>query len=168
MKKIFTILGMIAASVLFNLAMAQPPQEDEASKEQKLTQNAYRIAEKLMLSDAQTEKFVPVYSAYKKDLNAVKEQYRQPKRNPEQKQEPLTDSEVDARIRADFAKSQAILDVRKAYYEKLLKVLSPKQIRKVYEIEKQQAEAAEARRAQKAGGAPGMRHETGSRQRIRP
>lgn len=47
-----------------------------------------------------------------------------------------TDEEIDKAIRARFDKSQRILEVRRHYYDEYRKFLTPRQIEKVYKLEK--------------------------------
>lgn len=47
-----------------------------------------------------------------------------------------TDAEVEQAIKARFAQSRKILDVREKYYNEFRKFLSPKQIQKMYNMEK--------------------------------
>ena len=47
-----------------------------------------------------------------------------------------TDAEVEQAIKARFAQSRKILDIREEYYNEFRKFLSPKQIQKMYNMEK--------------------------------
>ena len=48
----------------------------------------------------------------------------------------LTDAEVEQVIKARFAQSRKMLDIREKYYNEFRKFLSPKQIQKMYNMEK--------------------------------
>lgn len=140
MKKIFTL----ATAVLFaavSMAFAQPRgyghndgDGQRATPEERAERMARGMAEQLALSDDAAAKFIPVYKAFHMEQMAINKEYR-PERKAEG--ESYSDAEVDAMIRKDFEKSQKILDLRKAYYEKFLGVISPKQIRAMYQKEKE-------------------------------
>ena len=51
----------------------------------------------------------------------------------------LTDAEVEQQIKGRFAQSRKILDVREKYYNEFRKILSSKQIMKIYQTEKSNA-----------------------------
>ena len=48
----------------------------------------------------------------------------------------LTDAEVEQHIKDRFAHSRMMLDLQEKYYTEFRKVLSPKQIEKIYQMEK--------------------------------
>lgn len=152
MKKILLTAAMMLATCSLYFASAQDAQKPERSPEQKAEFKARKIANTLLLSDDSTNKFVPIYKAYKLELNAINKKYRREKRSEDQKGTPLSDDEVDTIIRNGFAKSKEILDVRVTYYEKFLKVLTPKQIKKMYDDEKNAADMAVHHRWEKKHG----------------
>ena len=86
------------------------------NKEQMLEIQCNQIIKGLALDDATTAKFIPVYKQTPKPLP--------------------TDAEVEQAIKARFAQSRKILDVREKYYNEFRKFLSPKQIQKMYNMEK--------------------------------
>lgn len=47
-----------------------------------------------------------------------------------------TDAEIDQMIQDNFAQSHKLLDIREKYYAKFHKILTPKQIMKIYQVEK--------------------------------
>lgn len=51
----------------------------------------------------------------------------------------LTDAEMEQQIKGRFAQSRKILDVREKYYDEFRKILSPKQIMKIYRTEQNNA-----------------------------
>lgn len=154
---ILSALVLLASSFIY-AASAQESQKQDFTPEQKAEFKAQRLANALLLNDEMTQKFVPVYKAYRLELNAANEKYRPAKRGEEMKGQPMTDKEVDAFIRNGFAKSRAILDIRVAYYDKFLKVLTPKQIKKMYEEEKHAADNAVHKRWEKHNRPDGGHH----------
>lgn len=154
MKKILLLSAamlMMASAAFAQNNNAAAGQQNEQQKvkltpEQRAQHSAEVMAGKLLLSDADAAKFIPVYKAYKMAMKEVNVKFRPAKRAEELKGTPLTDKEIDAMIRNNFAKSKAILDLRQEYYEKFLKVLSVKQVKKIYDVEKEQADKAAQRR----------------------
>lgn len=162
MKKIFTL----ATAVLFaavSMAFAQPGgyghngDGQRATPEERAERMARGMAEQLALNDDAAAKFIPVYKAFHMDQMAINKEYR-PERKAEG--ESYSDAEVDAMLRKDFEKSQKLLDLRKAYYEKFLGVISPKQIRAMYQKEKEFGFGGHGKRG--GHGAPQQGHK-GSR-----
>lgn len=112
--------------------------------EQMMEMQTNRIVKALALDDATTAKFTPVYTQYLKDLRECRaEAWKQMKQDkaeagkqPGAKKEMLTDAEVEQRIKDRFAHSRKMLDFQEKYYTEFRKVLSPKQIEKIYQMEK--------------------------------
>ena len=93
------------------------------------------------LNEAQGKQFMDLYHAYNKKLHAIHQLYRSDR---PAEGETLTDEQIEKRILDNFAQSRAILDVREQYYKEFRKILTPKQINKIFEDEK-------ARRAEMRG-----------------
>lgn len=154
MKKNF----MISAAMLLVgavMAFAQPQAGKERKQgptpEQRAEFSANMMAEKLLLSDEQSAQFIPVYKAYTLELQQVMMQHRHKMQEPGRR----SDSEIDANIRDDFNKSQEILNLRIAYYDKFVKVLNPRLVNEMYKVEKEQAQRAQFNRYSKMHGAMG-------------
>ena len=100
---------------------------------------------KLMLDDCTAAKFTPVYEKYLKDLSECRMMNRRERpRNNNAEATPatkpvLTDAEIEKQIKDQFAQSRKILDIREKYYNEFRKILSPKQIAKIYQTEKSNA-----------------------------
>ena len=93
------------------------------------------------LNEAQGKQFMDLYHASNKTLHAIHQLYRSDR---PAEGETLTDEQIEKRILDNFAQSRAILDVREQYYKEFRKILTPKQINKIFEDEK-------ARRAEMRG-----------------
>lgn len=147
MKKTIIIAALLLVSSAF-AATAQTASSGAKSKpspEEMTEKMASIMAEKLLLSDETSAKFIPLYKEFNLAFFEVNKKYKKD-------HELKTDKEIDASIRADFSKSQEILDLRKAYYEKFLKVLSPRQIREMYRLEKNAVNKARVHNAKGAMG----------------
>lgn len=95
-----------------------------------------QMVEALALDDETAAKFIPVYKAYLEELRACRGPKMRPEgRKPGEKKE-LTDEEVEKRILNSFAQMRKILDVKEKYYQEFRKILSPKQIQKIYNRER--------------------------------
>lgn len=156
------ILSCVMMLLASSLAFAQKPQKKAKRAPEEIAQaQAVKMAETLLLSEKDAAKFIPVYKEYKLANRAINDKYRKPKVKLEEGQEPpiMTDKEIDEQIRGQFAKSQEVLDLRKAYYEKFLKVLTPRQAQQMYKLEKEQANNAMKR---KQGGPQGCPQGSGA------
>jgi hypothetical protein len=77
----------------------------------------------------------------------------------------MTDAEVEKSIKDQFDHSQKILTLRQEYYKKYSKFLTPKQIQRVYELEKQSMNRLSKRGR---GNAAGRQNAPGRPQAGRP
>lgn len=113
--------------------------------EQMMQWQTNRMVKTLMLDDATAAKFTPVYEKYLKELRDCRMMNYKDKakdKSAEAKQTPKpmpTDAEIEKQIKDQFAQSRKILDIREKYYNEFRKILSPKQIVKIYQAEKNNA-----------------------------
>lgn len=76
----------------------------------------------------------------------------------------LTDAEIAKQIKDQFAQSRKLLDIREKYYTEFSKVLSQKQVTRIYQMEKSNANKFKKEfDRRKKGQKPGQ----GDRQRQR-
>ena len=100
-----------------------------------------QIIKGLALDDATAAKFTPVYKQYMEEMQATRNmgaRRNAANRTAADKQTPKpvpTDAEVEQAIKARFAQSRKMLDIREKYYNEFRKFLSPKQIQKMYNLE---------------------------------
>lgn len=118
----------------------QPPTPEQVVKMQ-----TERMVQTLMLDDATTAKFTPVYGDYLKELRECRLMTRKPDaekadvRAKKKERAAMTDDEVAAMLRNRFAQDRKMLDIREKYYDKFSKILTQKQILKIYQQEKTNA-----------------------------
>lgn len=142
MKK-YLFLMMIAAIMIGSsskaIAQNAPVKKQHITEEQIIEKRTNQMIQILMLDDATTAKFAPVYSQYLKEkMDCRKMALTERSRiNKEANMNMKTDADVDAMIQNQFAQSHKMLDIREKYYAKFHKILSPKQILKIYQTEKQ-------------------------------
>lgn len=123
------IMGMVWLFV--GNVSAQDNEKKRHSREQLAELQARHIADSLALDDATAKKFVDAYRDYQQEVwnsgTSMKKKGNQ----------SLTDAEIENNIKERFAHSRKLLDIREKYYDVYRGFLSPKQIQRVYELEKQ-------------------------------
>jgi len=133
MKRIFSIA--ICAMIMAVCSSAAQARDDDGkkqrmSREQMAEVQAKNIAHALALDDATGQKFVEVFSAYRKEVWALGPLVKK------DNTKDLTEAEAEQRIKKQFEHSQQILSIREKYYKKYSEFLTQKQIQRVYELEK--------------------------------
>ncbi len=118
----------------------------QRNREQMKEMQVKQVSNVLMLDDATAAKFKPVYENYLKELGEArtlgmkkKEPNKEEARNQVKKDGPreqLTDAQIEEGIKNRFAQSRKMLDVREKYYTEFRKYLTPRQILKVYQLER--------------------------------
>ena len=139
MKKVFRLTLVAIIMAAFSTAVsaqdnnaAQNNKKQRMSREQMAEAQAKHIARELALDDATSQKFIETFSAYQKEVWALS-----PKgKGMHQKKGDITDAEAEKAIKDQFEHSQKILTLRQEYYKKYCKFLKPKQIMRVYELER--------------------------------
>lgn len=122
------------------------------TQEQIIEMQGNQMVKVLMLDDATAAKFLPVYTRYLTALRECRTMNRhlrvdntasQTKQTPETKpavKPALTDAQIEKLIQDQFAQSRKILDTREKYYNEFRKLLTPKQIAKIYQTERGNAD----------------------------
>ena len=155
MKRVIRIMLTAIMMVAFSTAVSaqdnnaqQHSKKQRMSREQMAEMQAKHISRQLALDDATSKKFIETFSAYQKEVWALC-----PK-GKHQKKTDMTDAEVEKSIQDQFDHSQKILTLRQDYYKKYSKFLTPKQIQRVYELEKQSMNRLSKRGKGNAAGRP--------------
>ena len=118
---------MAIAAILMSISLsAQDNSRRIISREELAVKQAEHISEALAFDKATSEKFKETYCSFQKELWALGPDHG--------KQRSANPSEEEMRQR--FERSQKILDLRKKYYDIYSSFLTPKQISRVYEIER--------------------------------
>ena len=149
---------VILAVLLVGSPMTLSAQDKEGNKEKKqrptqeqmMQMQTNQMVKALMLDDATTAKFTPVYEQYLKELRECRMMNRKPKAEKTQQgtevagkkegQRPsMTDADIAKMLKDQFAQSRKMLDIREKYYNEFSKILSQKQIMKIYQQEKSNA-----------------------------
>ena len=129
MRKMIIIAMTLLMAISLNAQQPAAKQDGKARIEQQVRQ--YTAA--FSLNEQQAQQFGTLYKAYSKKMKAIHDLYQH--EQPATGTEP-TDEQIEQRILDNFAQSRAILDVREQYYKEFRKILTPKQINKIFEDEK--------------------------------
>ena len=89
-----------------------------------------QVLDALMLDDKTAAEFTSVYKDYQKEMKDCRLP-RMKKRGTE-----MTDDEIAKEIESEFAQGRKVIDVKEKYYKKFKKILTMKQIRKIYSLER--------------------------------
>lgn len=132
MKKIHVIILLISLLLIGAItATAQNNDKQKMTREQLAKAQARHIAqdESLAFDDALTKQFIQTYCAYQKEIWALGP------RIPEVT-DSMTDEEVDRILKSRFERSEKILAIREKYYKKYSEFLTPKQVQRVFELDR--------------------------------
>jgi len=89
---------------------------------------ALRIADEIGVAEADRPAFISMYQDYKKETALIMSENPSPSANSEEA--------AEKKILLDFEKSGKILQLRKDYYFKFKGILTPLQIQKMYDAER--------------------------------
>ncbi len=129
-KIIRTLLLAVMMTACCVTTNAQDKGKQRISREQLAETQARHIAQQLAFDDETTAKFVDTYSRCQKEVWSLAPRKRVGKGASK------NDRETEKAIEERFDRSQKLLDIRKKYYKEYSKFLTPKQIQRVYSIEK--------------------------------
>ena len=143
MRKFFAVMLLVSVVGVQSLS-AQAPQRkggenagERPTPEQMAGFQAAKIAAELALGDEASARFVETYKAFKAEqLNIYKGSFK--RGNPAE----MTEAEVEAKIKAEFETSYKILELREKYYYEFRTFMNPKQIQKMYNLEKHDSSSA--------------------------
>lgn len=142
-RKFFMVLAVLfMGSQLVVVAQDEKkPERKRPTIEQVQAMQCNQLVKGLALDDETAAKFTPVYTKYMEEMRATRTMTSQKERTKPAADQSLpkpvpTDAEVEEAIKARFAQSRKMLDIREKYYEEFRKFLSPKQIQKMYTMEK--------------------------------
>ena len=110
---------------------------ERLTPEQRIEKQTSQMAHALMLDDAVSAKFVTVYKQYLTEMQTCQRSARMAFGDRAKgAKSQLTDEQIEKQIEARFAQSRKILDIREKYYGEFKKFLKPRQILKIYTVEK--------------------------------
>ena len=151
MKNILKVAAATLALLCCTSTFAQeakPKQpKQKVTPEQIATTQAQEIALSLGMDDATTAKFTATFVKYRMEVREL--QKARKSATPKVARREMTDQQVEEQIKAQFAHSRKVLDIREKYYGEYRKYLNPRQIQRVYELEKRQTEKMKAQKQQR-------------------
>lgn len=138
MKRLITlVLAALIAAPLF--AQPEGPERLRQKKEKVDAMKAAFITQELELTPEEAQKFWPVFNEMDKKIEAyrLKDVEQHMKMREEGKTlEDLSDDEVNKMMIERFNDEAAILEIKKAYHEKYLKILGTKRTARLYMAER--------------------------------
>lgn len=139
MKKfLFLVMAILLMAGNQNAMMAQNAtgkNKPRISKEEMIQRRTHQMVGTLMLDDQATTKFIPVYSQYLQErMDCMKMTLQRGEKG--KALADMTDADAQTIIKNRFAQAHKLLDVQEKYYKEFRKILSDKQILKLYQQEK--------------------------------
>ena len=177
-KFIYVILAVLLMGSQMALSAQNTDNKERKQRptpEQMVQMQTSQMVKILMLDDATAAKFTPVYEKYLKDLRECrmmsKPRTEKAKKqgtdaNAKQERSSMTDDQIATMLRNQFTQSRKMLDVREKYYNEFSKILSQKQILKIYQQEKMNANKFKKEFDRRKGQKPGQGHHQGQRPRA--
>ena len=92
------------------------------------------IAHELDLDKNKFNALKPIYMEYCRKLGGLFKFSPEKFKNRDQR----TDEEIEQDFKADFTRARKMVDIRETYYNKFRKYLTPRQIEKIYDIERRE------------------------------
>lgn len=134
MKSLIRLLLLLVVSLTtFCGTVSAQSGKQRLAREQLAEAQAKHIANEMAMDDATSQRFVNTFCQFQREIWALGPRPKQPHRQ-------MTDEETEQALKARFAHSQKILDLRQKYYAIYSEFLTQKQIRRVYELERQMME----------------------------
>ena len=146
MKNKISIALYAIMMALCTTALQAQTAEQNTSREKLAEAHGKHIAQVLAFDDATTKKFMETWLDYQKEIWALSPQ------TTTDKQKPLTDEEIDKAITQRMERSQKLLDIHEKYYKKYRQFLSPKQVERVFELERNDMDRINDRNRERDNG----------------
>lgn len=131
-----TILLFLSALTMTPSSAFGQDKDSSPKKEQHDSEHAAHMASVLGLDASTSERFSQLYRQFLAEMREARRQHPRIKGDKDH----LTDAEVRTNIERQFDLAQATLDVRRKYYQEWVKILTPRQIERLYNLEKKSAE----------------------------
>ena len=176
-KFIYVIMAVLLMGSQLTLSAQNTDNKQKKQRptpEQMVQMQTKQIVKTLMLDDATAAKFTPVYEKYLKELRECRmmthkartEKTKGQGTDAKKERPSMTDDEIATMLRNQFTQSRKMLDVREKYYNEFSKILSQKQILKIYQQEKMNANKFKKEFDRRKGQKPGQGHHQGQRSRA--
>ena len=127
MKNITKVVVFALVMIVFHVnTYAQKSEQQRMTREQLAETQAQFIANEMAMDEKTAQQFVETFCQFQKEIWALGPR-------PKREKAHLSDKEAEQAMNERFAHSQKILDLRKKYYLKYSKFLTPTQIEDVLE-----------------------------------
>lgn len=133
MKNTLKLLLLAVSLIAFCGAVSAQSSKQRLTREQLAEVQAKHIAKEMEMDDATAEHFTDTFCQFQREIWALGPRPKRPRRQ-------MTDEETEQALKERFAHSQKILDLRKKYYAIYSEFLTQKQIRRIYQLERQMME----------------------------
>ena len=133
MKNIIRLLLLAVALTAFSGTVSARNNKQRLTREQLAEVQAKHIAKEMAMDKATSQRFIKTFCQFQRDIWALGPR-------PKQSHSQMTDEETGQALKAHFAHSRKILDLRQKYYAIYSEFLTQKQIQRVYELERQMME----------------------------
>ena len=181
-KFIYVVLAVLFMGSQMTLSAQEKDNKEKKQRptpEQMMQMQTNQMVKVLMLYDATAAKFTPIYEKYLKELRDCRMMNREPRVKKETAQGTeaktakgtprpvMTDAEIAKMLKGQFAQSRKMLDIREKYYNEFSKILSQKQIMKIYQQEKSNMNKFRKEFDRRKDQRPGQGHKPGQGDRQR-
>lgn len=179
-KFIYVIMAVLLMGSQMTLSAQNTDNKQKKQRptpEQMVQMQTKQIVNTLMLDDATAAKFTPVYEKYLKELRECRMMTHKARTektkaqgtdaNAKKERPSMTDDEIATMLRNQFTQSRKMLDIREKYYNEFSKILSQKQILKIYQQEKMNANKFRKEFDRRKDQRPGQGHKPGQGDRQR-
>lgn len=160
------IFSLIATLVTVLTIYAQPQQQrpqPQSQRDGNFTEFQLQVLTKqLKLEESKVAAFSKLYTEYSNKIEALQPKPQQPQRRPENgngknendQEDNLTDAQVEAQILESFVMAEKSTELKREYYYKFKAIITPKQIMKMYNVERRMREriVSESDRRAEGGG----------------
>lgn len=141
MKNIIKLLLPIVLLTIFSGTITAQNNRQRLTREQLAEVQAEHIAKEMAMDEDTGKRFIDTFCQFQREIWALGPR-------PKRTHPSMTDEETEEVLKERFAHSQKILDLRQKYYAIYSEFLTQKQIRRVYELERQMMERLSKRSKQ--------------------
>jgi sulfur relay (sulfurtransferase) DsrC/TusE family protein len=140
MKKLGKILVMLALLPAMAFAQGRGPGHGKMSPEVKAQLDQLRkdtYTRVLSLSDAEAQKFWPVFDKMQEEIKAVRKDAQSVRKDIKNNSATLSDADMDKKINQLLDDEQKLLNIKRNYYAEFKKVLPIKKVALLPEAERE-------------------------------
>lgn len=128
-------IALLFTATIFQ-TVAQPPVPEGRRENVEAVKIAF-ITRELNLSPEEAQKFWPVYNQFQNEMDALRKDKRDDKREIKRGLEQMTDEEIAKSVDEVIINEQRELDVKKKYHAEFKKVLSIRKVAQLYRAEQE-------------------------------